>query len=77
MRIAASPEPVSPGDHIVTGTVRRATYAGDVLQYDVSVGPHSVLVESATEAGETLLAAGTQVTLRWRVADTLVFAGTA
>jgi putative spermidine/putrescine transport system ATP-binding protein len=64
------------GEYSITGSVLRATYAGDLLQYEVTVGPHLVQVERATTAGEPLLDPGTPVTLRWRIEDTLVFEGT-
>jgi len=75
VQIAAGHRTAPAGEHAVTGTVMRATYAGDLLLYEVTVGPHIMLAERATAAGETLLDVGTPVTLQWRVEDTLVFEG--
>jgi putative spermidine/putrescine transport system ATP-binding protein len=64
----------APSDHVVGGTVRRVTYAGDLLQYEVDVGSHTVLVEWSTRADDAILDQGAPVTLAWRAEDTLVFA---
>ncbi|BDA83651.1 ABC transporter ATP-binding protein [Aureimonas sp. SA4125] len=55
------------------GTVRRASYSGDVLQYEVDVAGQNFVVERATTSHDAHLAGGTAVELSWRVADTLVF----
>lgn len=72
--ITTNPTPPMPGHtHVVQGTVARATYAGDLLQYEVAVGAHTVQVERSTVTDEAILAPGTPVTLAWRAEDTLVF----
>ena len=73
----AQPCPPNPGHvgpgHVVQGTIARATYAGDLLQYEVAVGAHTVLVERSTVTDDAILPPGTPVTLAWRAEDTLVF----
>ena len=64
-------------DHVVGGTVQRATYAGDLLQYEVDIGGQTMLVERSTMADDAILDVGTPVTLAWRAEDTLVFAKSA
>ncbi len=73
-RIALSP---STGGGGVTGTIARAIFSGDILQYDVDVGGQIVSVELATRGGETVLAPGTQVSLSWRPQDIFVYGAAA
>jgi putative spermidine/putrescine transport system ATP-binding protein len=61
------------GGEGVTGTVMRAIFAGDILQYDVEVAGQTVSVELATRGGETVLAPGTAVCLSWRPQDVFVY----
>ena len=51
----------------------RATYAGDLVQYDVSIGSETVPVEVSTAGHGALLPAGADVRLSWLISDTLVF----
>lgn len=61
----------------VAGTVMRAIFAGDILQYDVDVAGQTVSVELATRGGETVLAPGTAVSLSWRPRDVFVYGAAA
>ena len=74
-RIALAPAgaAVADGLHRLSGTISRATFAGDILEYEVDVGGVQVKTEAATRGGETLLAPGTPVTLSWRPEDTFVY----
>ena len=76
-RVALGPEgaPVEAGHHGVAGTVARAIFAGDILQYDVDVAGQIVSVEQATRGGERVLEPGRAVTLSWRPQDLFVYAG--
>ena len=72
-RIRLRPGFEASDEHQVAGHVERAIYAGDLLQYEVKVGPHTITVECPSAAADTLLAPGAPVTLAWRREDTLVF----
>ncbi|WP_420103341.1 ABC transporter ATP-binding protein [Bosea sp. (in: a-proteobacteria)] len=65
------------GGEGVAGTVARAIFSGDILQYDVDVGGQMVSVEMATRGGETVLEPGTPVTLSWRPQDVFVYGAAA
>lgn len=73
-RVALTPSTDSEG---VAGTVMRAIFAGDILQYDVEVAGQTVSVELATRGGETVLAPGTAVALSWRPQDVFVYGAAA
>jgi putative spermidine/putrescine transport system ATP-binding protein len=74
-RIAVRPAGarVEAGENALPGRVRRAVFAGDVLQYEVEIGATLATVEESTRGGSIALAPGADVTLVWAVADTLVF----
>ncbi|CUW97698.1 putative spermidine/putrescine transport system ATP-binding protein [Agrobacterium sp. SORGH_AS 745] len=57
----------------IAGEVRDVYYAGDILHYEIAAGGQTLSVERATSGGETPVAAGSAVSLVWRVEDTLVF----
>ena len=57
----------------VPGTVVRAIFVGDILQYDVDVAGQVISVEVATRGGESVLAPGVAVTISWRPEDVYVF----
>ena len=59
-RIAIGTElaPRRPARYQVAGTIARAIFAGDILQYDVEVAGQIVSVELATRGGETVLEPG-------------------
>jgi len=73
-RIALSPAASGEG---IAGTIARAIFSGDILQYDVDVGGQIVSVELATRGGETVLAPGTPVSLSWRPQDIFVYGAAA
>jgi putative spermidine/putrescine transport system ATP-binding protein len=62
-----------PARHAVAGTIARAIFAGDILQYDVDVAGEIFTVELATRGGETVLAPGRAVQLSWRPQDVFVY----
>ncbi|OYX06121.1 MAG: hypothetical protein B7Z15_16575 [Rhizobiales bacterium 32-66-8] len=62
------------GHHALSGTVARATFAGDILEYEVDAGGVRLTTEAATRGGEVVLAPGTPVTVSWRAQDTYVYA---
>ena len=55
------------------GRVVRTTYVGDIVQYDIDVGPGLLQVEMPTAAGPEPHAPGDTVELQWSARDTLVF----
>jgi putative spermidine/putrescine transport system ATP-binding protein len=55
------------------GTVTRAIFAGDILQYDVAVSGQSLSVELATRGRETVLEPGAEVVVSFRREDTFAF----
>jgi putative spermidine/putrescine transport system ATP-binding protein len=65
--------PASGERNACNGSVKRATYVGDLVQYDVEVGGVGLQVECSTAAGTRTFAEGERVELAWSVADTLVF----
>ncbi|WP_245518079.1 MULTISPECIES: ABC transporter ATP-binding protein [Azorhizobium] len=75
-RIVLSPgaAPASGDLHSLSGTVTRATFAGDILEYEVEAGGTLLKTEASTRGGEQVLAPGTPVTLSWRPQDTFVYA---
>jgi putative spermidine/putrescine transport system ATP-binding protein len=76
-RIALSAEPgvqsADPARQHVAGTIARAIFAGDILQYDVEVAGQIFTVELATRGGETVLEPGRSITLSWRHQDVFVY----
>jgi putative spermidine/putrescine transport system ATP-binding protein len=59
--------------HQVAGTIARAIFVGDILQYDVDVAGQTVSVELSTRGNESLLAPGTAVSLSWLPHDVYAF----
>ncbi|MGO4667914.1 ABC transporter ATP-binding protein [Bosea sp. 2RAB26] len=79
-RLGLSPDSPAAADSArqhVTGTVARAIFAGDILQYDVDVGGQIVSVELATRGGESVIEPGRPVTLSWRPQDIFVYGAAA
>lgn len=72
-RIAINPVASEEARCRIAGTIVRAVFVGDILQYEVDVTGQIVSVELATQGGESVLAPGTPVTLCWRPQDTYVF----
>jgi putative spermidine/putrescine transport system ATP-binding protein len=63
------------GPYRFEGTIRRAIFVGDILQYDVDVGGQVISVEVGTRGGEQVLAPGSAVSISWRRQDVCVFGG--
>ena len=61
--------------NVVAGRVTRTMYVGDILQYDVDIGPSILHVEQPTAAGPQPFGRGDDVQLEWSARDTLVFRG--
>jgi len=69
--------PGATGQNVQPGTVRRVTFVGDALHYEVTMGAETMLVESSTVSGPQSFAVGDAVFLAWNPDDTLTFpAGT-
>ena len=73
MILSTGPAPADAGLHHLSGTVTRATFAGDILEYEVEAAGTLLKTEASTRGGEALLAPGTPVTLSWRPQDTFVY----
>ncbi|WP_081762851.1 ABC transporter ATP-binding protein [Xanthobacter sp. 126] len=73
MILSTGPAPADAGLHQLSGTVTRATFAGDILEYEVEAAGTLLKTEASTRGGEALLAPGTPVTLSWRPQDTFVY----
>ena len=74
MALATGPAPAEAGCYRLSGTVTRATFAGDILEYEVEASGTLLKTEASTRGGEALPAPGTPVTLSWRPQDTFVYA---
>lgn len=73
-RIRISDTPATSGGlNAAAGTVTRATYIGDIVEYAVDVGGSALQVEHATGGGRRTFAAGDRVHLDWSPEDTLLF----
>jgi putative spermidine/putrescine transport system ATP-binding protein len=73
MSPAAQGRPNGAGQNVQPGTIRRATFVGDALHYEVAMGEQLVLVESSTVSGPLAHAVGDAVFLAWNAEDTLTF----
>jgi putative spermidine/putrescine transport system ATP-binding protein len=58
-----------------SGTIRRITFVGDVIQADVQMGEVLLSVETATSQAGYPFAEGVEVMATWRVDDTMAFEG--
>uniref|UniRef100_A0A9E8CME6 ABC transporter ATP-binding protein n=1 Tax=Bosea sp. NBC_00436 TaxID=2969620 RepID=A0A9E8CME6_9HYPH len=67
----------APAGEGIPGTIAKAIFAGDILQYDVDVAGQIISVELATRGGETVLSPGTAVGLSWRPQDVFVYGAAA
>ena len=62
-----------PGWNALPGTVRRATFVGDIVLIDIQAGPMPMLVEQHSASAAPPPLPGQAMTLAWRADDTLVF----
>ena len=74
-RIAFASEPAGPEWNEASGTIRRATYVGDVMSCEVDCQGVALTVERHTHPGLPIPREGEAARLAWRVSDTLAFAG--
>jgi spermidine/putrescine ABC transporter ATP-binding subunit len=79
--LAGVQEETDPRFNALAGRVRRCSFLGNILRYAVDVGGISPLtIDLQNAVGVLPLSQGTEVTLRWPVADSLILpadAGTA
>ncbi|MBN8943410.1 MAG: ABC transporter ATP-binding protein [Rhizobiales bacterium] len=66
---------VSTATNSALGRVLRATYIGDLLQYDIDIGGPVLKVESQTMARHQNYGVGDQLMCEWSPDDMLVFGG--
>ncbi|MFG1347853.1 ABC transporter ATP-binding protein [Xanthobacter autotrophicus DSM 431] len=71
--ISAAP-PADESRYRLSGTIARATFAGDIVEYEVEASGMLLKIEASTRGGEAELAPGTPVILTWRPEDTFVYA---
>ncbi|MHB2263798.1 ABC transporter ATP-binding protein [Aliihoeflea sp. PC F10.4] len=62
------------GRNVAEGTIARATYVGDILEYSVKLNDGTTLaVETATGGHSRTFSQGDEIELRWSPDDTIVF----
>lgn len=64
---------VDSGVNSMPGVIKRITYVGDLIQYDVDVDGMTCSVEQPTTAARAPTPPGSNVNLIWRIEDTLAF----
>jgi putative spermidine/putrescine transport system ATP-binding protein len=72
-RIRFGTEPPGPDWNSAAGTIRRATYVGDLLACEVECEGAALTVERHTHPGQPVPREGEAVGLAWRVSDTMAF----
>jgi putative spermidine/putrescine transport system ATP-binding protein len=74
IRVVGQGASPSQGVNAVEARIRRVTFAGELVEYEVEAGPMAFVVEQPTLPGAGReAAAGDVVRLEWAPADTLVF----
>jgi putative spermidine/putrescine transport system ATP-binding protein len=74
IRVVGQGTSLSQGVNAVEARIRRVTFAGELVEYEVEAGPMAFVVEQPTLPGAGReAAAGDVVRLEWAPADTLVF----
>ncbi len=74
-RIHIAEGPIGPEWNSAAGTIRRATYVGDVLSCTVDCDGTVLTVERHTHPGQPIPREGEAVQLAWRISDTMAFEG--
>ncbi|MCC6718704.1 MAG: ABC transporter ATP-binding protein [Acetobacteraceae bacterium] len=72
-RLHIATDAIGPEWNSAAGTIRRATYVGDVLACEVDCAGAMLTVERHTHPGQPIPREGEAVNLAWRVSDTLAF----
>jgi putative spermidine/putrescine transport system ATP-binding protein len=63
---------VAPDMNCLAGTVRRASFLGNIVRYQVEVAPDTMMTIDAQNSGSPEFAVGAPVVARWRIADALL-----
>jgi len=75
IRIAA-PDAAAPPGNRMRGTIAKAIFAGETVQYVVEAGGIALIIEDQTASGaRPHLEPGATVEAAWSLADTLIFPG--